>query len=220
MRKQQKFEIPKKTHFQGLCGKKTESHRKISPNPPNVRGGPQMLARLHGGAKMIAKQELSRRKVCAFLVCALFASMQCIRPAMTCAVRAVGRARILPVSSPFKSAAFFEAGAVINTRVMRLAWTQHAGFAKKSGGKGDTTAESPKAVVGAGGGKTSSLKAGSKNAQIDNVNTEDAMQAIVAVMKCVHSFCVISRRISRKPLLMSSGLTSLPSRLAKPTPGF
>lgn len=38
MRKQQKFEIPKKTHFQRLCGKKTESHRKISPKPPNVRG--------------------------------------------------------------------------------------------------------------------------------------------------------------------------------------
>ena len=80
---------------------------------------------------------------------------------------------------------------MINTRVMRLAWTQHAGFAKKSGGKGDTTAESPKAVVGAGGGKASSLKAGSKNAQIDNVNTEDAMQAIVAVMKFVHSSFVI-----------------------------
>lgn len=169
---------------------------------------------------MIAKPEHSRRKYCSVLVCELFASMQCLRPAMTCAVRAVGRASIRAVSSPFNSAAFFEAGAVINTRVMRLAWTQHAGFAKKSGGKGDTTAESPKAAVGSGGGKASSTKAGSKNAQIDNVNTEDAMQAIVAVMKCVHSFCVISRRISRKPLLMSSGLTSLPSRSAKQTPGF
>ena len=66
-----------------------------------------------------------------------------------------------------------------------MACTHLASFAKKSGGKGDAAADQPKAAVNAGGAKLSP-KAGSKNADADNVNTEAAMQAVIAIMKCAH----------------------------------
>jgi len=88
------------------------------------------------------------------------------------ALRAAAGARIRTFSSPFG-----------NSQSLYPPFVHRANFAKKSGGKGDQAAESPKAAAGAGGGKASASKAGSKNADSESVNADAEMQAIIAIMK-------------------------------------
>jgi hypothetical protein len=85
------------------------------------------------------------------------------------APRAVAGARVRVHSSPFSLCPTFFPAAV-----------QRSNFAKKSCGKGDAAADSPKAAAGAGSGKA---KAGSKSADSESVNSDAAMQGIIAVMK-------------------------------------
>ena len=98
-------------------------------------------------------------------------------PALASTVRAVAPRAVAGVcvrvrSSPFRLCPNFFPAAV-----------QRCNFAKKSGGKGDAAADSPKAAAGAGSGKAPASKAGSKSADIESVNSDAAMQGIIAVMK-------------------------------------